>query len=338
MKIEQRDVAGFLRTPGTCRAVLLHGSDEGLIRHRGAMLTRLVAGSLSDTFRVAELERESWGRLSDEMSAISMVGGRRVIRVRDATDAILEALKAALRTAGDGLIVLEAPELGRGKLRPFMEAGRETASLACYPEEGRALQETIRTILQEGGVSADGEAVAWLAASLGGDRHTLAAELEKLSLLASAGGRIDIDLARNCVGATAGATADQALLAAMAGDVEQADAQVECALADGLAGVALIRMTIAHLLKLHQARLRMEAGKSASDALAAQRPPVFFKVMGMMLNGLSLWGTDALVRAIEDARQVEIACKQTGARQELLARRFVSALARQARLRARVRS
>ncbi len=301
------------------------------------MLTKLIAGSLSDTFRVAELERDSWLRLSDEMSAISMVGGRRVVRVRDATDAILEPLKAALKTPGDGLIVLEAPELGRGKLRPFMEGGRDTASLACYPEEGRALQETIRSILQEAGVAADGEAVAWLAESLGGDRHMLAAELEKLALLASAGGRIDIDAARSCVGVSAGATADSALLAAMAGDVQQADAQVECALADGMAGIALIRITLGHLQKLHQARLRMAAGQSSADALRAQRPPVFFKALGAMQTGLSLWSAEALARAIEEARQVEIACKQTGARQDLLVRRFVSALARQAQVRSRRR-
>ena len=338
MKIEPRDAAAFLRAPGACRAVLLHGSDEGLIRHRGAMLTRLVAGSLNDTFRVAELERDSWSRLADEMRAISMVGGRRVVRVRDATDAILDAVKAALKTMGDALIVLEAPELGRGKLRPFMEADRETVSLACYPEEGRALQETIRAILQEAGVAADGEAVAWLAESLGGDRHMLAAELEKLALLAAGGGRIDAELARSCIGASSGATADAALLAAMVGDVEQADAQTECALADGMAGVALIRMTIGHVQTLNPAILRLGAGQSAADALRAQRPPVFFKALGLMLNGLAAWDPDALLRAIEEARQVEIACKQTGARQELLARRFISALARQARHRVRARS
>ena len=338
MKIEPRDAASFLRNPGPCRVVLLHGSDEGLIRHRGAMLTKLVAGSLNDTFRVAELERDGWSRLADEMSAISMVGGRRVIRVRDATDAILDPLKAALKTAGDALIVLEAPDLGRGRLRPFIEANSAAASLACYPEEGRALQETIRTILQDAGVAADGEAVAWLAESLGGDRHMLAAELEKLALLASGGGRIDAELARSCVGLTSGATADAALLAAMVGDVERADAQVECALADGLAGVALLRITIGHLQKLHLAKLRMATGQSAADALRAQRPPVFFKTMGTMLDSLAVWSADALIHAIEEARQVELACKQTGARQELLARRFVSALARQARLRARGRT
>jgi DNA polymerase-3 subunit delta len=73
----------------------------------------------------------------------------------------------------------------------------------------------------------------------------------------------------------------------------------------------------------------MDNGLSAADAIRALRPPVFFKLIGAMSTSLQLWPADLLARAIEEARQVEIACKQTGARQELLARRFVNALARQ---------
>jgi DNA polymerase-3 subunit delta len=333
VKIEPRQAATFLRNPAKCRAVLLHGEDEGLIRERGAGLTRLTAGSLNDPFQVVELEREGWPRLADEMSAISMMGGRRAVRVRDVTDAILEPLKAALKTAGDALIILEAPGLGRGKLRSFMEAGQDVAALACYAEEGRALQDTIRLWLGEFGVSADAEAATWLGDALGGDRAVLRAELEKLALLAGAGGRIDLEMARDCAGDAAGASADSGLLAATEGNVVLCDTEVERAMAEGLAGIALIRMTLGHLQKLHQARLRMEAGMSASDAIRAMRPPVFFKLVNGMTRSVSLWPTEALTRAIEEARQVEIACKQTGARQELLVRRFVGVLARQAQAR-----
>ena len=337
MKIEPRDAASFLRGKLTIRAVLLHGADDGLIRERGAALTKSVAGSLNDPFQVVELEREGWLRLANEMSAISMMGGRRAIRVRDATDAILDPLKAALKTAGDALIILEAPDLGRGKLRPFMEAGKDLAALACYPEDRRALQETVRTILGEFGASADAEAAGYLSEAVAGDRSILRTELEKLALLAGAGGRVDLAMARDCTGDAAGASADTGLLAATTGDVATADAELERAIAEGLSAIALIRMAISHLQKLHQARLRMASGQSASDALRASRPPIFFKVMGGMTTSVSLWPLDRLVAAIEEARQVEIACKQTGSRPELLVRRFVSALARQSQARTRQR-
>ena len=333
MKIETRQTASFLRDPARCRVVLLHGDDEGLIRERGRHLTKLVAGSVDDPFRVVELEREKWVHIGAEMASLSMIGGRRVVRVRDVTDAILDAIKGALKVPGDSFLVLEAPGLGRGKLRTFIEGSAEAASVACYPEEGRALEETIRSLLGEAGVSADQDAIHWLADAAAQDRSVVKGEVEKLALLAGAGGRVDLAMARSCAGDSAGASGDEAFLAAMRGDQLAADAAIEGAVADGLAGVAVIRMALSHLQRMHLARLRMQTGMSASDAVRSLRPPVFFKSVGPFTASLALWSEDGLVRALEECRQVEIACKQTGSRPELLARRFVAGLARQARAR-----
>jgi DNA polymerase-3 subunit delta len=333
LKLDAREVAGFLRDPGKCRAVLLFGEDEGLIRERARGLTQTVAGSLTDPFRVAELDREGWSNIAAEVTALAMTGGRRVVRVRDVTDAALEPVRAALKSAGEALIVLEAPGLGKGKLRTFIEAAADAVTIGCYAEDRRAVQDLIRTILAEAGVGAEPEAVRWLAEAVGGDRSVVRAEAEKLALLAGAGGRVDLAMARLCAGDAAGASADDGLIAATRGDGAAADAAIERALAEGLNGIALIRMAIGHLQRLHQARLRMVGGASAADSVRTIRPPVFFRAVPGMTASLALWPAEALERALEEARQVEIASKRTGSRPELLVRRFLAGLARQAQIR-----
>lgn len=335
MKLDARQIPGFLRNPGACRVVLLHGEDEGLIRERARQLTLAAAGSLNDPFRVVELTREGWPKISEEMAALSLIGGRRVIRVRDAADAITEAVRGALRGAGEALLVLEAAGLGKGKLRTLVEGAPDAGAIACYPEEGRALQESIRGMMSELGASADSDALQWLADSLGGDRAVVRGEVEKLALLAGAGGRVTLEMARASAGDAAGASADEGLLAATCGDPIRADQSVETAIAEGLAAIALVRMALNHLQRLHQARLRMQEGLSASDAIRALRPPVFFKSTGAMTASLALWPTEGLARALDEVRLIEIACKQTGSRPELLVRRFVAGLARQAQARKR---
>jgi DNA polymerase-3 subunit delta len=330
VKVDARQVAGFLRKPGSCRVVLLYGEDEGLIRERARELTLGVTGSLNDPFRVAELDREGWAQIAEEMSALSLIGGRRVVRVREVTDAAVEPVRAALRGAGDALLVLEAPGLGKGKLRTLIEAAPDAAAIACYREEGRALQDLIRTVLAESGASADADALAWLAESVGGDRAVVRGEVEKLALLAGAGGRIDLEMARASAGDAAGASADAGLVSATRGEAAAADQEVEAALGEGLATIALLRMALNNLQRLHQARLHMQDGISAADAIRSLRPPVFYKAVGGMTASLALWSVENLARAIDELRLVEIACKQTGSRQELLVRRFVAGLARQA--------
>jgi DNA polymerase-3 subunit delta len=333
VKLDARQVPGFLRDPGACRLVLLYGEDEGLIRERAQELTKRIGGSLNDPFRVVELERDSWSQISGEMAALSMIGGRRVVRVREVAEAVLSHVTAAMKGPGGALLILEAPGLGKGKLRSFAEAAPDAAAIGCYPEEGRALADLIRGIFSELNVNVEPDAVSLLGETLGGDRSVVRGEIEKLALLCGPGGRVDVQMARACTGEAAGGLGDDGLMAATSGDVRLSDGAIEAAIADGLNGVGLLRMALMHLQKMHQARLRMEEGASAGEAVRLMRPPVWGTGVGAMTAALSLWSAESLLRAIEEGRQTELACKQTGSRPELLARRYISWLARQASVR-----
>lgn len=338
MKIDPRQAARLLRDPAqalaSARLVLLYGENEGQIREYAQAFTKQVAGTLNDPFRVAELTREGWNQIDGEMAALSMMGGRRVVLVRDAGEAIHAHAKRALDGPGGALLILEAVGLSNGKLRKLAELAPDALSIACYPDEIGTMTELIRERLAESQIRIDPDALAWLGQALNGDRAVLRGEIEKLVLSAGPGGALSLEDVREIVGDSGASGADDAFLAAMGGDVVQADRALETAMDDGLGGVAVLRILLGQLQRAHQARLRMQSGgASAADAVRAMRPPVYFRAVGAMTACLTLWPADALLRAIEEARQAELACKQTGSRPELLARRFVAGLARQARAR-----
>lgn len=331
MKLDARRTAAFLRDPGPVRAVLLHGDDEGMVRHRAGQLTQAVAGAADDPFRVAWLSREDHGRLSEEASAIAMMGGRRVVRVRDAGDGLVAAVAAVLAAPGDSLVVLEAGALlGKSKLRALLEGAPNGAALACYPEEGKALQDAIEGGLQAAGLRLDRDALEWLVQHVGSDRGATRGEVEKLILYAGAERSLGLDAVRACVGDQGAVSFDDAVFAATLGDVAGADQAMERTLAEGMAPVAVVRGVLSHLGRLHLARGHMAAGGSAADAARALRPPVFFKRVEDFGRSLQLWDASRLGQAMEEARRVELACKQTGAPDGLLVRRLVLALARAA--------
>ena len=91
--------------------VLLYGEDAGMIRDRAEALVRAVAGSLDDPFLVTELPREEIRRLPDEAAGLSLMGGRRVVRVRDVTDAATDPVQAVLKGRAPALVVLEGPAI-----------------------------------------------------------------------------------------------------------------------------------------------------------------------------------------------------------------------------------
>ncbi len=336
MKLDSRRIPAFLRDPGGIRVVLLHGDDVGMIRERAEALTRAVAGGLDDPFRVAELARDEVDRLEAEASSLPLTGGRRVVRVRDAGEAARASVEAVLKSAAPALVVLEAPSLASAsRLRRAVEAASDGAAIGCYPEEGRALEETIRASLAGAGVAVEPEALAWLAAHLGADRAATRQEIEKLALYVGKGGRIDMEAATACVGDLAGLSLDDALFAATQGDVATADRALELALSEGGSTVGVLRLALSHMQRLHRARLAVDRGMTPAEATKAARPPVFFRRVGSFARALGLWTEPALMTAMTGLAEAERACKRTGAPDLAICRNTILALARRAQARGR---
>ncbi|MDR3531929.1 MAG: DNA polymerase III subunit delta [Rhodopila sp.] len=330
MKLAAAGVRNFLRDPGTCRVVLLYGEDAGMIRERAETLVRVVAGSLDDPFHVTELAREDIRRLPDEAAGLSLMGGRRVVRVRDVTDAATDPVQTLLKGRAPALVVLEGPSIqSRSRLRTALEAATDGVAIGCYPEEGRALEETIRDTLRTAGAGIEPDALSWLSQQLGADRASTRAELEKLALYVGPGNRVDLDAAMTCVGDLAGLSLDDALFAATTGDVATADRALEAAVAEGAAPVQVLRAALGHLQRLHRARLVMdEQGVTAADAVKGLRPPVFYQKVGAFTRSLGLWPAATLTAAMAALAEAERGCKRTGWPDQALCRNAVLTLAR----------
>ena len=147
MKIEPRQVEAFLKKPNpVVRGVVVYGNDDGLVAERATLLAKTVCADLKDPFRVVDIAGDALkadpARLADEFSAMSLMGGRRVIRVRPAAEESVTALHNLVEAgAGDALIVLEAGNLTpRSQLRTLAETEACLAALPCYMDTTEALE------------------------------------------------------------------------------------------------------------------------------------------------------------------------------------------------------
>ena len=328
MKLDARNIDRFLRDPGPARVVLLHGDDVGLIRDRAGRLVRAVIGSADDPFRLVELEREGWGRIADEMASLSMTGGRRVVRVREASETVTVHVQTVLAGTAPGLLLLEGAGItGRGKLRSLVERAPGAVAIACYPLMGRALEQQITTSLQADGVTVEADALQFLAGQLGADQAVTQSEIEKLLLYAGPSARVDLRSARICVGDLSGLSLDDALYAATAGDVGGADRALELAMAEGAAPVAVLRAALLHLQRLSRARAAIAEGRSATEAAKAVRPPLFFRREQDFVTALGTWNEAALAQASQRVWDAERSCKRTGSPAETICRNALIGLA-----------
>jgi DNA polymerase-3 subunit delta len=345
MKIAPGQAEAFLRAPEpSLHAVLVYGPDAGLVRERVEALIAAVAEDPADPFRVSDLSGrdiiEDPARLVDEAAALSLTGGRRVVRLRQAEDALAPELKAFLAAPqGEALIVVEAGDLGaRSPLRKLFDGAKAGAALACYRDDARSLPALIRETLRDLGREASPDALAYLGANLGVDRQLSRRELEKLALYMGpvggpGGARIELEDAQACVGDSAALSLESLAFAVAGGEPAEAERGLARSLQEGTPPVAALRAVARHFQRLHLAAGLSARGLPLDDAVKRLRPPPFWKVAPRFKAQARGWPAAALARALARLLEAEAACKQTGAPAATICARTLLELAAKAPLR-----
>ena len=334
MKISAGQADRFVQKPGNeIDAVLLYGPDNGLVRERAQILARSVVEDLSDPFLVTEISpsdlRDDRARLADEASALSMIGGRRVVRLRDAADSMIEAVKNLL----DGrklaaLSILEAGELSaRSKLRKAFEETPRAAAIACYADDAQSLERVIHDTLGNFGLTVSGDALAYLRDNLGGDRMITRMELEKLSAYCQGESAVSLEAAAACVGDSATMALDDICFASAAGDQKALLRALGRSFDEGMDPIRIIRSVTRHYMRLQFAAGVVTNGGSVDAAVKALRPPVFFKQQDQFRNQLRRWSGAALATALDSLMAAELDCKTTGIPGEATCERALMRLA-----------
>jgi DNA polymerase-3 subunit delta len=341
VKLPAARIAAFLQRPDqTIRAVLLYGPDIGLVRERADVLARTVCPDLKDPFRVADLSGAALAadpaRLADEAAQLSLIGGRRVIRVRDAADRLAGLFRGFLDAApGDGFIVVEAGDLpGSSALRRVFDTSPRAVAIGCYPDTPRDRAAVIRDTLRAHRITASGEATQYLVEHLGNDRLLTRAELEKLALYAGEGGHVELDDVRLSIGDSAALATDDAVMAAAEGDAARVDRVIDRVLQEGESAVSVVRAMLRHLQRLHVFAARVAAGTTAAEVVRTARPPIFYRQEDSFKRQLVLWNEVGLRAQLKRIAQAELHMKLTGLPADTVCREALLAVAQAARSRA----
>ncbi|MDI2091548.1 DNA polymerase III subunit delta [Commensalibacter oyaizuii] len=339
MKIDTRNLIGTLQGPIKFRVFLLYGENTGLVRERAAFMVRKVAGRLDDPFLVCVLDKDEHFRLLEEATALSLMGGQRAVWVREGGDTLTKPLeefcalypKNAIDPATfDSVVIIEASNLSpRSSLRILAEKHPLIASVPCYAETGRSLEETIRYLLGKKHIAS--EAFRYLLSVLGTDRALIRNEIEKLLLYVGQENTITLDDVQQAIGDGGEYSPEDIVYAAMCGQIVVADRAFDRAMKEGMAMIALVRSLLYFVDRLLQARFMVENSIPAKTAISKLNPPVFFKRTESFLKALDIWHVNRLFALLRYVQKLEQLCKQTAVPVELLCQHFILTLAQHAK-------
>jgi DNA polymerase-3 subunit delta len=341
MNVKSADADRYVaRPPARLVAALIYGPDQGLVRERAEKLAMTVVPDLKDPFRVSELDDAALSgdpaRLADEASALSMMGGRRVVRVRSANNGLAKIFEAffASPPPGDALVVVEGGDLAKGSaLREAFEDADNAAAIPCYADSEAGLSEILRSALKADGLAISPDALDLAAASMGADRGVSRREIEKLALYAHGKERVTIEDVRAVIGDEAEARVDEVCDAAGEGDMPKLDRALERLWVEDFSPIAILRMTMSHFQRIALAKAQVARGESIDTAIKRMRPPVHFQRMSSFRAQVQRWNETALGEALDLLLETEALCKTTGIPAEAVCGRALLNVA--ARVRAR---
>lgn len=320
--------------------VLLYGPDAGLVSERARVLAQKTVSDAQDPFQLVRLDGDviagDPGRLADEVGTISMFGGRRVIRIRAGAKNLAPAVEAALAAeGGDTLVIVEAGDLAKSApLRSLCEKARAALAVPCYQDDARDLGQVIDTSFREAGISVSRETRQWLVDSLGGDRLSTRAEIEKILLYAHGQDRLEIEDIQAVSSNVADLRSDMLVDAAFCGRMGEADSTFRRLRAEGAVPHVLLGALIRHALALLPHAEAVAAGDQPGRVVDNWRG-LFFKRKAAAKTQLESWDPQRLRAAIERLQGAVLETRRNAELIDVLTSRAILDIARAARSRRR---
>ncbi|MEM7727747.1 MAG: DNA polymerase III subunit delta [Pseudomonadota bacterium] len=347
MKVTGARQARFLsQPPHDLVGALLFGPDRGLVKARAAALIATLAPDIDPAFGATQLTADDLqadpARLMDEMSAMSLLGGTRLVRLRldhersgAALSKIIKQIDAEPASV-EARLVIEAGDLStRSAVRKAAEAAKHIAAVGCYPLGARDRRAQVKQTLDDIGIGITNDALDLWVPLIEGDHALAAGEIEKMALYKGygdmPGATVTPDDVRAVAAGAQGSAIDPIIQDAMSGRTDSLDARYRRAVEAKTSPVGIHFALQRHLLRLCEAAGRMERGDSALSATRALRPPVFRMQEDGFVATLNRWAPGGKGRALRSAlsqcQTVERQLKTTQAPAEALTARLLFGLA-----------
>ena len=205
---------------------MIYGPDRGLVSERAAQIAAMTGIALDDPFAVIKLDASDVardaGRLMDEVNALGLFGGDRLVWIKGAANEkpLADAIAILATTPPEGsTVIVEAGDLKKGAaLRKAAEGGRGAVAIPCYADDGRALNALIDQELAAEGLRISTAARQRLVEAIGGDRLASRNEVRKLALYARGQTTVEEEDVAAIIGDASAISVDDAVDAVMKGD------------------------------------------------------------------------------------------------------------------------
>lgn len=322
------------------KAVLIHGADFSVVEDCAQQISQIIQPQ-KDDFSFIKLTKshlkETPSVLLDEGNALSFLGTRKLIWLKEADNTLTDALENyLLHIQTNNFLLLTADALQKSSaLRILAENAPDVLEIACYTDEIRDTQTLIQTYLKERGFSYSQSALTLLLSRLNENRLASKSELEKLITYMGNQTQINENDVEAIIPDTATASIDMLCNTIGIGDQKTADKACQVLLSTGETPVSITRILIGHFNKILLGVEMSENRKSQEEILKKILRAHQFKQKEVMSKQLYIWKKQFIIKTLQLLLETEQQTKTTGLPPELMLERTITMITGLAKKQAR---
>ncbi len=318
MNFKPADITQYLKNPTPAiKCFVVFGTNEGMIADYASQLAKSVCPDLNDAFRVVSFSMDSLekdiGQLYGEYNAQSLLGGRRVIIIKDGNNNLTAHFKTLFKdSSSDTLVIVSSSSINtKSSLVTFAKDNPEIGLISCYDDREGTIYGFTKEYLEKSGITIAQDAMQLLCARLSPDRKASTGELEKLITYLGTRRNIVLQDVQTAISDTSCSSLEDLCYFTAGGNSAKALESYQELLHEGEEPVTLTRNLTYHFFKLLNSVAAIEKGQNADAAVAAIRPPVMFFRKPDLIMQLKIWKRKDINNVLELLYKCERNCKTT---------------------------
>ncbi len=339
MLLQGTAAARFTRNPDPgIWAIVAFGEDEGLAPDAALSIIKAWSGSepVDVTVLDDEAVRKDPAMFLDALEAVSLLGDKRILRLRTSGDKLAALLTDCFVAADAGTahyeakLIVECGSLAKkSKLRVAAEKAAKTACLHLFADEAADIEARVKSALGMEGAAIEADALRLFVGDLPGNRLAANSEIEKLALYARGLGRaVSVADIRALCATEFEQDLSSAIDATFQGKPDVANTMLDRLALSGTSGISILRSMQFEVHRMMDAHARIEEGQASPNMKL--RPPVWQSEWPSYRARLQRWPVKRLARVLERIYDAEAQAKRAGGSADASVRILMIAIARAA--------
>ncbi|MBR6411576.1 MAG: DNA polymerase III subunit delta [Alphaproteobacteria bacterium] len=310
------------------KGALIFGPDFGVVQEISEKIASFIVPDISDAFGVIKITpqkiKEIPSILLDEGNAGGLFGGRKILWLKNADNAILNAVEDYLdHIQNNTFLLITADNLTKNSaLRVFCESHPNILCVACYADSERDVAEYIRETLSGQGIRISNAAMPMLMDRLGENRISTKKELEKLITYLGDKKTVEEADVMAVVTDTQNSSVDLFCSAVAMGNQKMAEKEYQLMLANGENPVGIIRILYLYFNKLLDAVATAET-QGIDAGIKKIMKPAQFRMEAGFRKQLTIWKKSFVLKVLDLLLETEKQAKSTGFPIEIILGRII---------------